>query len=344
MNLPASLNTNNQKVTIKTTARLHMGFYDLSNSAGISYGGLGLSINAPCTQIQINKYHKREIIDNSHANLAEKTDNLINAWNTNFCVNSQNQQSQNTVNITQNIKVIISQAIPCHVGLGSGTQLALAIGQGLNLLLDKNLSLAQIAQSASRGKRSGIGIGAFVQGGFLVDAGKAISNQANAERVPEIHSRLNFPNDWRILLIKDAAHIGVHGTLERQAFQQLPAVKHSLKFMVMNKLLPALQSSDLQTFGNCMQELQMYNGDFFAPFQGGRFASQDVAIVLAWLQQNGAPCVGQSSWGPTGFAIVKNAQLAQQLLVKAQLAFAGKLNISFSVVSGNNSGATLTLS
>ena len=345
MNLPVNLIPvksiiNKQKVSITSSARLHMGFYDLSNSTGVMYGGLGLSIDAPCTQIQISKYHKHEIIDKSHTNLAVKIDTLISNWKANFYFDAEIQKKH----LVENIQVLITQAIPSHVGLGSGTQMALAIGEGLNQLFDTNLSLTQIAEFAGRGKRSGIGIGAFSQGGFLVDAGKLTDSQKNKATVPEIHSRLNFPNDWRILLINDITHIGLHGTLERQAFQQLPLINHSLKAMVLDCMLPALHSSDLQTFGTCMQELQTYNGDFFAPFQGGRFASQDVASVLAWLQQNGVLCVGQSSWGPTGFAIAENAQIAQHLLTKAQLAFSSIPNIIFNVVSAKNSGATVTLS
>ena len=340
MNSTVNLNTNNLKVTTKTSARLHMGFYDLSNHAGIMYGGIGLSIEAPCTKIQISKHHKHEVIDNSHANVAGKVDTLISNWKANFYFDAENQKKHPI----DNIQVLITQAIPNHAGLGSGTQMALAIGEGLNQLFDTNLSLTQIAEFAGRGKRSGIGIGAFSQGGFLVDAGKLTDSQKNKATVPEIHSRLNFPNDWRILMINDATHIGLHGTLERQAFQQLPLINYSLKTMVLDRMLPALHSSDLHTFGTCMQELQTYNGDFFAPFQGGRFASQDVASVLAWLQHNDAPCVGQSSWGPTVFAIVENAQIARHLLTKAQLAFAGISNISFNVVSANNSGAAVKLS
>ena len=339
MNLTSNLNTNNQKVIIKATARLHMGFYDLSSNAGLMYGGLGLSIDAPCIQLQISKHHKYEIIDNSQTNIALKIDNLISNWNDNFYVDAENQKKHPL----QNVQVLITHAIPSHVGLGSGTQMALAIGEGLNQLFDTNLSLAQIAQFAGRGSRSGIGIGAFSQGGFLVDAGKPINSQKNKATVPEIQSRLNFPFDWRILLINDAALVGLHGTLESQAFQKLQAVNHSLKNMVLDYMLPALQNNDLLTFGTCMQELQNYNGDFFAPFQNGRFASKDVANVLIWLQQNGAPCVGQSSWGPTGFAILESAQQAQQLITKARLAYVGVPNISFNVVNGNNNGATVKI-
>ena len=115
-----------------------------------------------------------------------------------------------------------------------------------------------------------------------------------------------------------------------------------LKKMMFEHMLPALQRSDLLAFGAYMQDLQAYNGDYFAPAQGGRYASHDVAEVLAWLQANGASCVGQSSWGPTGFAILANQQQAENLQTQAQLAFADTPNISFTIVRGKNSGASIS--
>jgi predicted sugar kinase len=99
----------------------------------------------------------------------------------------------------------------------------------------------------------------------------------------------------------------------------------------------------LLAFGANMADLQAYNGDYFSPIQGGRYASYDVGEVLAWLQANGAACVGQSSWGPTGFAIIENQQQAETLQAQAQLAFEGKSNISFQCCRGKNTGASTQL-
>lgn len=309
----------NQHVTVTTSARLHMGFYDLTGATGNRFGGLGLSIDTPCTQVKMSE-NKNLIIDaKSSDNVSKIVENLIKIINLPSCFSVQ-----------------ILQNIPEHAGLGSGTQMALAIGVGLNRLFGLNLTVAQIAAAAMRGKRSGIGIGAFVQGGFLVDTGKL------KEEIPEIAVRHTFPMDWRILLVFDSAHTGVHGTAERQAFQTLAPAKNNLRSMVFEHMLPALQRSDLLTFGVHMQQLQAYNGDYFAPIQGGRYASNDVAEVLNWLQNNGAPCVGQSSWGPTGFAILESQQQLESLCAQAQLAFASKPNISFKVVHGKNTGASVS--
>jgi beta-ribofuranosylaminobenzene 5'-phosphate synthase len=316
-------NALNQQVRVTTTARLHMGFFDLTGSVGRRFGGIGLAIDAPCTQVQV-KESKDLIIDAKNCkNVTNIVEKLIKSFN-----------------LSKSFSVEVLQNIPEHAGLGSGTQMALAIGTALNHLFALNLSTTQIAAAAMRGKRSGIGIGAFVQGGFLLDAGK--HTDKNDEDIPAIVARHIFPADWCVLLVMDAAHTGVHGAEELVAFQALKPATSSLRIMVDEHMLPAMQRADLLAFGEYMQQLQAYNGDYFAPIQGGRYASVDVAQALDWLQSKGVACVGQSSWGPTGFAILETRQQAERLQVQAQLMFADKPNISFKIVRGKNTGASIT--
>ena len=305
-------------LTVSTAARLHMGFFDLSGKN--KFGSLGLAIDSPCTKIIVEKSEKTLINGKTSQNVADITENIVNVFN-----------------LKQPFSLTIKQTIPNHAGLGSGTQLALAIGTGLNELFDLQLSTLQIAAAAMRGKRSGIGIAAFQQGGFLVDAGKL------SDAMPEIAMRHAFPEDWRVILVQDNAHVGVHGALESQAFKSLNPAQGSMCAMVFEHMLPAMQRADLLAFGAYMQDLQAYNGAYFAPIQGGHYASQDVERVLNWLRQNGVACVGQSSWWPTGFAIVETAKQAEAFKNKAQLEFKDKSNISFQIVRGKNTGASISV-
>jgi beta-ribofuranosylaminobenzene 5'-phosphate synthase len=320
MNIQNITHTQINKVTVTTSARLHVGFFDLTNATDRIFGSLGLSLDAPATIVEIAKSETPLIVAKNRYYVAKIIDNLVNV-----------------LKMDENFSVNVQQAIPEHAGLGSGTQMALAIGAGLNELFQLNLSAAQIASASGRGARSGIGIGAFQQGGFLVDAGKIGDN------LPEIALRHNFPADWRVLLVSDAAHTGVHGAAESQAFRTLKPVTYSLRDMVFNHMAPALQRADLLAFGAYMQDLQAYNGDYFSPVQGGHYASADVAAVLAWLHNNGAACVGQSSWGPTGFAIFENDLSANAMQKQLKQQFADLANISFQIVRGKNTGASIKL-
>ena len=308
-------------VTVTTSARLHMGFFDLKGSTSRTFGSLGLCIDAPCTQIVVTKSAKTVIDANCDENIIKIVENFIKI-----------------VKVEQNFSLTILQSMPQHAGLGSGTQMALAIGAGLNALFNLNLTVLQISKLSKRGSRSGIGVAAFEQGGVLVDGGKT-SNE-----LPKIALRQAFPDNWRVLLIADSAYTGVHGEVELQAFQSLKPAHYSLRTIVFDHMMPALQRSDLLAFGAYMADLQVYNGDYFAPIQGGRYASNDVANVLLWLQQNGVVCVGQSSWGPTGFAIVESEERANLMLKQLQQQFLGVNHLSFQVVRGKNSGAVLTQS
>ena len=308
------------QVEVITSARLHMGFYNLSGDIS-KFGSLGMRLNAPSTHISLAKSNKMLIDDSACESVTTIVKLLVDAFN-----------------IKQNFSLIIHDSIPAHAGLGSGTQLALAIGAGLNQLFNLDISFAQIASVAKRGKRSGIGLAAFERGGVIVDSG------VTGDELPQIALRLAFPTNWRVLLVTDSASIGVHGKAELQAFKLLKPAQNSLQDMMFNYMMPALQRSDLLAFGANMQELQAYNGEYFAPVQGGHYASRDVAEVLAWLQNNGAPCIGQSSWGPTGFAILSSAEHAESLKNHAQLSFANKTNISFTICCGHNSGATINTS
>lgn len=236
--------------------------------------------------------------------------------------------------------IVVHEAIPEHVGLGSGTQLAIAVGVALAGLYRLNLPARAVAALYERGQRSGIGVGAFEQGGFLVDGGK----DEGAEP-PPIVSRLEFPAHWRVVLLLDPAVQGLHGEKELAAFRALPDFPESesthLWRLMFTEALPALADQDLDQFGRAIGELQRVVGDYFSPAQGGRFSSWRVAEALAWMESQGIAGVGQSSWGPTGFAIVGDEARAAALVRAAQSRWGGSLQ--FRICSGRNRGGDVEL-
>jgi beta-RFAP synthase len=243
-------------------------------------------------------------------------------------------------NIKQAVSIKVHREIPRHFGLGSGTQMALAIGMGINQLFDLNLSLTDIAQITKRGLRSGIGIGTFAKGGLVLDGGRGANTI-----VPPIIMQQPFPEAWRILLIFDHEHIGVHGDEETQAFARLEDAgleeTQAVNHQVLMRALPAIQEGDLASFGEAVAALQAYTGDYFAPAQGGRYASQSVACVLNFLSEQQINSVGQSSWGPTGFAVFENEAIATQYLEQLKSTF-NKPALSWVLCKARNQGATIT--
>ena len=323
-------NNNNlaSTVLINSTARLHMGFFDLHGGLGRKFGSIGLSLAAPAIALSAERSEKLHV--EGEASAVSKVSSIA-------------QQLMTKLNLNAGISINIKQHIPEHAGLGSGTQTALAVGTAINQLYQLNLNTAQIAELTGRGGRSGIGIAAFDYGGLLIDGGRA-SGQLPS-KAPPLLARYDFPEDWRILLILDSSQAGIHGAVEREAFNQLPEFSENLAAhlcrYVLMQAMPALVEHDLTAFGFAIQELQSHVGDYFAPAQGGRYASQQVGAVLQALQDMGVACFGQSSWGPTGFAVFENADEAEKYLQQLKMTFTDS-TLTWIICSARNHGAEIS--
>jgi beta-RFAP synthase len=218
--------------------------------------------------------------------------------------------------------------------------MALAIGAGLNQLFNLDLTVPQIAAIALRGRRSGIGIGTFEHGGLIVDGGRG-----SKETPPPVIARHDFPENWPILLIFDKTEQGVHGEQELMAFDSLQKTSleasQTLAHSVLLQALPALLERDYATFSRAIYKLQRATGEYFSPIQGGLFKSKHVAEILSFLYENNVLGAGQSSWGPTGFAVFESDASANVMLKLLQQQFSKFNHVSFQIVHGKNSGASI---
>jgi predicted sugar kinase len=105
--------------------------------------------------------------------------------------------------------------------------------------------------------------------------------------------------------------------------------------------LPAMAENDLASFGAAIAEMQARLGDYYAPMQGGRFTSAAVGEVLTTLAREGAHGIGQSSWGPTGFAFAASERTANELARIGRQNEAAK-GLDIRVCRGLNRGAVIT--
>ena len=143
-----------RSVTIRVPARLHLGFLDPSGGAGRRFGSLGLPLSEPETVLTLSRGSETVVegpeADRAFAHLALMTRHL---------------------GIRSQHRLIVDEAIPRHAGLGSGTQIALAVAAALRTLRGLPLDPDGDAMLLSRGARSGVGIASFTDGGIIVDAG-----------------------------------------------------------------------------------------------------------------------------------------------------------------------------
>ena len=310
-------------ISVRAHARLHMGFLDLNGGLGRHFGSIGLAPESPVTALQLTHADRRGASGPAAARalaLLERLGNLLDL--------------QTTAHIR------LQSAIPEHAGFGSGTQLALAVGTALARLLGLDSSAAEIALLLDRGARSGVGLGAFEQGGFIVDGG-----HGGGSGTPPVVARLPFPEAWRVVLILDRRRRGVHGDNERGAFGELPefpaASAAHLCRLVLMQALPALVEQDIAPFGAAISDIQRCVGDHFAQAQGGRYASPEVAALLEWMERNGAAGVGQSSWGPTGFAVCESEAAATDLAARATALGLPGETVELQICAARNRGADL---
>lgn len=277
---------------VTAPARLHLGFLDLNGELGRRFGSIGLALDRPATQLTVRRAAKSEAEGPESARVLK----LLN-----------------TLETRAPYAVTIETAIPAHAGLGSGTQLALALGAAIEALEGRTLGPEKIAVLTERGARSGIGLAAFTQGGFLVDGGKGAGDAP-----PPLTLRADFPERWRALLILNRNVDGVSGEAETEAFGALPPFPKSaaahICHLVLMRLVPGLKEQDINAFGAALTEIQQIVGAHFAARQGGSaWTSPAVGQIAARMATLGATGIGQSSWGPTGFAFVDSAQAAERL-------------------------------
>lgn len=310
-------------ITVSAPARLHLGFVDLNGSLGRKYGSLGLAVDQPATVLTVHEA-KEFLATGAEADRAEKA---LRHFSSLYAADRR-------------FTVDVAQAIPAHAGLGSGTQLALAIGAAILRLSGNEASAQSLGEVVERGARSAIGMTAFERGGFIVDGGRGPSGHA-----PPTVVRLDFPPEWRAILVLDPRDVGVHGEKETAAFKALPDFPESLAGhlcrLTLMRLLPGIVEKDIAAFGSALSEIQLIVGNHFSAAQGGTpWSNPAVGRIVRRLGEAGATGLGQSSWGPTGFAFV-DSETAAHRLYSSLVEEAKAERLDLKIVQGRNEGAVI---
>jgi beta-RFAP synthase len=274
---------------------------DLGGSLGRRFGGIGAGVFAPSLLVELERAEAIE----AEGPLAERAEEFA-------------RRALAAMDVPGGVRIVVRRAIPAHSGLGSGTQMALAIARGVAELYDRPTDVVALASAAGRARRSAVGTWLFDGGGFVVEGGR---READSHIAPLL-ARLAIPESWRCVLALPASTAGTSGDAEAQAFHTLPAPPLSdaehVAHLVLMSLLPALADGDLGAFGRALTEIQQINGKWFAPAQGGTFAPGESTELIKRMAEWEAPGVGQSSWGPAVYGIVAGDDAAAHLAVKVR--------------------------
>jgi beta-ribofuranosylaminobenzene 5'-phosphate synthase len=294
------------RVFVETSARLHFGVLDLRGSLGRWFGGIGAAAPAPTLLVSAARADTLDT-DGEHADRAA-------AFGRRFLDHYR---------VAGGAHVQVHRALPSHAGLGSGTQLGLAVARALAELYDITVDPPALARAVGRARRSAIGTWTFANGGLVVEGGRP----REGDECGPLLARLPFPRDWRcVVAIPDAAP-GISGKTEEEAFAQLPSPPEReverVSHLVLMAVLPAVAEGDLESFGAALTRIQETTGRWFAAVQGSTFAPGPSEELVRRMAEWGACGVGQSSWGPTVYGIVQGDDAARQLADRVRDVFNG---------------------
>jgi beta-RFAP synthase len=283
-------------VTVEAPARLHFGILDLRGHRGRWFGGIGAAIPTPSVRLEAIPSAQLTSVGPEAARALEFAERYARA-----------------AGLPGGAHLTIQRVIPSHVGLGSGTQLGLSVARALAELYGLPTDPLTLAAAVGRGQRSAIGTWTFALGGFVLEGGRRRGDTAVAPLI----SRLPIPRHWHAVIAIPSAGTGLSGAAEVAAFRDLPPPEEreveQVSHLVLMQLLPALADGDLTAFGAALSEVQRVTGQWFAPAQGGAFASPATQALVARMEECGAAGVGQSSWGPTVYGVVGDADQARDL-------------------------------
>jgi beta-RFAP synthase len=313
-------------IRVETGSRLHFGVFQFGGQGGGRFfGGAGMMVNEPGIRLTVTPAKEWQ----AKGPLAERALEFARQVGKTFLDAGRSTPPHH---------ITIEHAAPEHAGLGTGTQLGLAVARALAESIGWKADALELARRTGRGKRSAIGIHGFAQGGFLVEPGKLAN-----EDIGPLSARVDFPEEWRIVLAIPGGSQGLHGPSERQAFQRIheaaiPLPTDALCRLVLLGMLPALAQRDLAGFSEALYEFNRKVGEAFASVQGGPYASARLEAVVEHLRRSGVSGVAQSSWGPTLAAVVEDADHARA--VSTELQAFGIASNELIVASARNRGAT----
>jgi beta-ribofuranosylaminobenzene 5'-phosphate synthase len=311
---------------VAAPSRLHFGLLSFGRSEGRQFGGAGAMVDSPGLLLRF--WGSDEL--QADGPLADRVLHFAHS----FAAHLQ-------LPAAPACRIEVVRAPRPHSGLGVGTSLGMAVASGLSALWQMPyLTAGQLAKSVGRGRRSAVGVHGFLRGGLIVEAGKR-----TGEDLAPLVARVPLPAAWRFALIRPRSEVGLCGDAEAEAFARLPPipgqVTRSLRRELMAGLLPAARRCDFSHFSECLYRYGCQAGECFAERQGGAFASERLSGLVQRIRGMGVQGVGQSSWGPTLFALLRGEKEAEQFAAQLRSEPDAE-DLEISLTAPNNTGARIS--
>ncbi len=291
------------RIFVKTPSRLHLGVIDLNGGLGRIFGSIGVAIGHPNVILEASSFSEMKVSGEEASLTIRVVERFLKFYDLHL-----------------GARIHVERTIPRHVGLGSGTQLSLAVATSLARLSGLDCSIEEIAEALGRGVVSGIGTAAFNHGGFIVDGGHRFEGpdrESLLSGVPPTIFHLPFPTDWIFVVAVPRVERGLSDMEEVSTFQDIVGVGSEsadrICRLVLMKMIPALVERDIDGFGDALTQVQLLVGANFRGAQGGRFANPISEGCFQKMMEEGVRGAGQSSWGPTVYGLVRGEREGERV-------------------------------
>lgn len=296
-------------VFVEAAARLHFGVLDLRGANGRWFGGIGAAAPAPTLLVSASAANPATSLGTGTLQIDGEDAARAGEFAARFLAHH---------GMTGGARLQVHRALPRHVGLGSGTQLAMAVARALGVLYRIDATAPALARAVGRAERSAVGTWTFAGGGLVVEGGR----RPGRDECGPLLARLPFPPAWRCVVAVPDGASGLAGEAEAAALGRLPAPPapevERVAHLALMSLLPALADADIDAFGAALTRIQEITGRWFAPVQGGTFAPGVGAELVRRMSEWGAAGVGQSSWGPAVYGIAADCATAARLVERVR--------------------------
>jgi beta-ribofuranosylaminobenzene 5'-phosphate synthase len=282
-------------IVVSAPARLHLGMLDPAGVGRRRFGGFGVAIESLRVVVAV-----RWAENQSSSGVSASGPQADRA-----AAFAQSVRAE--LGISDALALEVREAIPTHVGLGSGTKLGLAVARAIFALVGRPAGPELLTRASGRGARSSVGAWTFAAPGLVVEAGVT----GDGDLSPLL-MRVPMPESWRCVLVRPTEAVGLSGNAEERFFEELHRSRPAeppVARLLLTSLLPGLQRGDIDEFGMALSEIQRQIGAIFADRQGGVFHPHAAPLIEA-LGSLGVGAVGQSSWGPTVYGIVSDPERA----------------------------------
>ncbi|WNY26252.1 beta-ribofuranosylaminobenzene 5'-phosphate synthase [Methanolapillus ohkumae] len=320
---------------IATPSRVHMTLIDMNGGFGRQDGSAGLALKEGGVTLRAQKSDDFSILDaegNSFRSEMELYDYVF-----------KSVAPLLDVKEGRGIEIQLLSDVKQHIGLGSGTQLALSAAKAVNELYALNKNIRELAVLAKRGGTSGIGVLAFEKGGFIVDAGHKINSKngfvpssRSTAKPADMLLRMDFP-DWDVI-VAIPPKTGISGDAEKTFFQSVCPVPQDETFevshIVLMQLIPSIIEKDIETLGNAIDRLQKLG------FKKHEVQIQppEVKSLMMEMKKCGAYGAGVSSFGPAVYGFSESRNESED--IKSTLLEKMPKGSDVMITKANNSGAS----